>query len=223
MISCTDPRGFVIDEYSVTPWLHTLEPTEDWTYHSYLYIPEDYAEGTADFPLLVHLHGWGNFGVEPGLSQLAQGALSPLYDAENNTLVDSGPDNLNSHVRESFVLYPRLHMGYPADIMGYWDTDALDLLIDYVRENYRIDENGLYITGLSYGGAGTWRYAIEKADGDCTVSWSESGLGPWEPGVVYPSGVVSFTIYQSGEHDAWTRTYSNDTVWTGFTRRQNNK
>lgn len=287
LISCSEPREFSIDENTITPWLHTLNPTVNRTYHSYLYIPEEYAEGSNEYPLLVHLHGWGNFGIETHLSQLAQGALKSLYNEAAGTLYDSGPGNLNSNVRRSFVLYPRLQKGAPGDIMGQWDSDALDLLIDYTMEHYRIDSDRLYITGLSYGGAGTWRYAIEKsertaailpicgypsvdainsglrhipvwlfysfddtvisghtagpclamsnltgmddvleeyphingnwnnpADDDVTLSCDESGSGVWQSGVAYPTDRISFTIYQTGCHDAWTRTYANDTVWT---------
>jgi predicted peptidase len=52
------------------------------------------------------------------------------------------------------------------------------------------------------------------ASGDYTISYSQSlGLGPWTPGTVYPTGIITYTLYSSGGHDAWTRTFSNCDVW----------
>jgi predicted peptidase len=31
--------------------------------------------------------------------------------------------------------------------------------------------------------------------------------------VVPPSGSITYTIYATGGHDAWTRTYANPDVW----------
>lgn len=52
------------------------------------------------------------------------------------------------------------------------------------------------------------------AAGDFTISYdTASGLGPWTPGTVYPTGIITYTLYASGGHDAWTRAYANDDVW----------
>jgi predicted peptidase len=49
---------------------------------------------------------------------------------------------------------------------------------------------------------------------DATISYSRvSGLGAWAPGIVSPTGQVTYTLFASGGHDAWTRTYSNEAVW----------
>jgi predicted peptidase len=49
---------------------------------------------------------------------------------------------------------------------------------------------------------------------DATISYTrESGLGPWVPGFISPTGQVTYTLFASGGHDAWTRTYSNEAVW----------
>lgn len=49
---------------------------------------------------------------------------------------------------------------------------------------------------------------------DLTISYSTAmGLGAWTPGTVYPTGVITYTMYASGGHDAWTRTYANKDVY----------
>ncbi|MGN8225278.1 prolyl oligopeptidase family serine peptidase [Gracilimonas sp. BCB1] len=47
-----------------------------------------------------------------------------------------------------------------------WERVGKDLLgmLDYVQENYRADSNRVYLTGLSYGGFGTWQLASSYPD-----------------------------------------------------------
>lgn len=53
-----------------------------------------------------------------------------------------------------------------------------------------------------------------SAAGDCSISYAPAtGLGEWKSGTVYPTGLINYTLYSSGGHDAWTRTFSNDLVW----------
>ena len=67
------------------------------------------------------------------------------------------------------------------------------------------------MAGYPFGDAG----ATLPAATDETVSYLPgTGLGPWLPGVVPPSGLVTFTLYKTGGHDAWDPTYANDAVWT---------
>jgi predicted peptidase len=65
------------------------------------------------------------------------------------------------------------------------------------------------MAGYPYGQGMTSR----AADGDYTISYGAGGLGPWDKGVVPPSGSITYTIYATGGHDAWTRTYANPDVW----------
>jgi len=47
-----------------------------------------------------------------------------------------------------------------------------------------------------------------------TISYSaETGLGNWTLGVGPPTGTYTYTLYATGGHDAWTRTYANPDVW----------
>lgn len=54
----------------------------------------------------------------------------------------------------------------------------------------------------------------QAAGNDYTVSYDpQRGRGPWQPGTVPPTGLITYTLYRSGGHDAWTRTYANDDMW----------
>ena len=45
-----------------------------------------------------------------------------------------------------------------------WDDGMLLTLLDEIIDTYRIDEDRIYLTGLSRGGFGTWRMAIQNPD-----------------------------------------------------------
>jgi predicted peptidase len=54
----------------------------------------------------------------------------------------------------------------------------------------------------------------QAANDDYTVSYDPlRGRGPWQPGTAFPTGLITYTLYRSGGHDAWTRTYANDDMW----------
>jgi len=62
----------------------------------------------------------------------------------------------------------------------------------------------------------------KPATDDLTISYSNSsGLSSWNPGTVYPTGRTTYTLYASGGHDAWTRTYANPDVWTWLYAQSN--
>lgn len=59
------------------------------------------------------------------------------------------------------------------------------------------------------------------ADTDCTISYYNNDLGPWERGIVYPKGKSTFTLYRTGKHNVWDPTYANPIFWKWlFSQRQ---
>ncbi len=60
------------------------------------------------------------------------------------------------------VLYTQCFKG--KESKGWWKTKDLDLLLDYVKNHYPVDEKRIYLTGLSMGGFGTWAWAAEKPE-----------------------------------------------------------
>jgi len=267
-------------------WLFAVD--SDVTHNFYLYVPDDYEQTADSYPLLVVLHGDGgdrSYRPGPFPAMLDFGPLRPLY-VDGMGLDPAGRERLNPHVRRSFVVYPKVARIDDSllDMLGYFSSGSLDRIVDYVASRYRIDSDRLYVTGLSFGGGGTFLYLYDRpdrvaaivpicnglyhtldasdlqirptwllhsfddttvpfetsikptleamtgvedvvlgypalgddlpADGDYTVGWSEgSGLGAWRRGTPPPTDTVNFTLYRTGGHDAWTRTYANDAMW----------
>jgi predicted peptidase len=106
-----------------------------------LALPKGYANGSQRWPLILFLHGAGERG-----SDLAKVELH-------------GPPKLIAAGQEipAIVVSPQC----PAN---EWWTDpthllALERLLDELVEKYRVDEDRVYLTGLSMGGYGTWALA----------------------------------------------------------------
>ena len=50
----------------------------------------------------------------------------------------------------------------PNDV--YWDTKAVYELLQHIIKNYNVDQNRIYLTGLSMGGWGAWKLADEHPE-----------------------------------------------------------
>ncbi len=161
------PQGFSgVKETAVfDPWLLKVD-AGGLTFNYYLYLPDDYAQTSTAYPLLIVLHGDGgdrSYVPGPTPQNLDFGPLKALY-LSSTTLDPGGRSRLNAHVRRSFVVYPKVpriddNLSYR---LSYWNPDALDILVQHVSTAYRIDPDRLYITGPSMGGGGTFGYARSK-------------------------------------------------------------
>ena len=105
-----------------------------------LFLPSRYAEDRKkSWPLMLFLHGAGERGS----------------DVER--VKKHGPPRLVAR-RKAFpfvVVSPQCPEG------ERWKPDTLTALLDDVVSRYRIDEDRVYVTGLSLGGFGTWALAGE--------------------------------------------------------------
>ncbi len=102
-----------------------------------VYVPRDH-EADRAWPLVVFLHGMGECG-EDGQRQLAVG-LGPrvLWDPARYPAV---------------ILFPQ-----KPTFQSQWEdyAEAVRAMIERTIEAYAIDEDRVYLTGLSQGGHGTW-------------------------------------------------------------------
>src|SRR5579871_899561 len=188
-----------------------------------LYLPKDY-EKDADkkWPLILFLHGSGESGD----------------DVEK--VKTHGPPKLIAAGKE----FPFIIVS-PQSPGGGWDTEALTYLLDEIQQKYRVDEDRVYLTGLSMGGYGTWALAIEHPDRFAAIAPIAGGGTPRRarrlkniPTWVFhgakdmtvpikedqdmvdalkaAGGDVKFTIYPDAGHDSWTQTYENPELFTWF-------
>jgi predicted peptidase len=102
----------------------------------------DYPQKTKEnVPLIVFLHGSGERG-------------------NNLELVKAhSPFTYKNLIKENVaILAPQC----PAN--SWWDTETLYQLIREIQAKYKIDTSRIYLTGLSMGGWGTWKLAMEHPE-----------------------------------------------------------
>ena len=92
-----------------------------------------------NYPLLIFLHGMGEQGEDIKLLRV------------------HGPyETVKKLGLELIIVAPQ------SPIDERWDIDMLSAFVDNVLENYPVDRNRVYLTGLSMGGEGAWRLAVRR-------------------------------------------------------------
>jgi predicted peptidase len=111
------------------------ELTIKFGYKYLLTLPDGYDEAAGKkWPLLVFLHGAGERGDDL------------------NLLKKHGPPKLIAAGRkfEAIVVSPQVTSG------EYWNPHGVKALVDAVRKLHRVDDDRVYLTGISMGGFGTF-------------------------------------------------------------------
>lgn len=115
------------------------------------YKPTDYNVNlTTKYPLIIFLHGIGERGN--GTSQIWSVASNgiPKYIQAGNPM----RFYWNGKWETFLVLSPQLSTSY-IDWVNFYTEE----LVAYAKTNLRIDTNRIFVTGLSLGGGGAWRYS----------------------------------------------------------------
>lgn len=112
----------------------------------YEYLPTGYSTATR-YPLVVFFHGIGECGN--GTTELSR-------------VLRNGPPKLIEGGKQfdAIVISPQR----PANASGVcenitWSTTLTEPFVDAILDNYSVDRDRVYITGLSMGGGGAWMYA----------------------------------------------------------------
>ncbi len=184
-----------------------------------LYLPKDYDKKKA-WPLVLFMHGIGERG----------------HDL--NKVKVHGPPKLI----EAGKSFPFVVVSPQCPDNQWWEPVSLTALLDEVVENYKIDKDRVYVTGLSMGGFGTWSLAAYSPQrfaaiapvcggGDAAIAKKLGHLPVWafhgakDPTVPIArdqaivdalkqaGGNVKFTVYPNGGHDVWTETYANPKLY----------
>lgn len=189
-----------------------------------LYLPEGYTADTAKvWPLIVFLHGSGESGED----------LEKVKKHGPPKLVEGGKQ------------FPFIIVSPQTLQRKGWQPDLLIDMIGDIKKKYRVDEERVYLTGLSMGGFGTWslaeKYPQEFAaiapicgGGEPDKAWKLAHMPVWcfhgaQDNVVPVASSqrmidalkpynkdVKFTVYPEANHDSWTATYNNDSLYTWF-------
>ncbi len=184
-----------------------------------LYLPKDY-EQKEELPLLLFLHGAGERGNDL------------------NLVKRHGPPKLIKQGKD----FPFVIVSPQCPENTRWQPEVLIALLDEIIDEYKIDKNRIYVTGLSMGGNGTWRLASEIPErlaaiipicgwGDPFAVCMMGKLPIWTfhgaKDNVVPitstdilvdrlkacNGNVEYTIYPEADHDSWTETYNNQKIY----------
>jgi predicted peptidase len=186
-----------------------------------LYLPEGYNKNDdRKWPLLLFLHGMGECG---DMLELVK---------------KNGPPMMIEHGRS----FPFIVVSPQCPDTTGWSVEVLDMLLNEVARRYKVDENCIWVTGLSMGGAGTWNLALAYPKRFAAIvpicGWVDptnaaklKGLPIWvfhgaKDDVVPLSqsenmvkalkdhgNPVKFTLYPDANHDSWTETYNNPELW----------
>jgi len=186
-----------------------------------LYLPKDYADSDKEFPLVLFLHGMGERGTD--IEKVKTHGLPKL--------ISEGKE------------FPFIVVSPQCPDEYFWNDDLLLALLDKIEENYRVDKNRIYITGLSMGGHGTWTLALAQPDRFAAIApicgWSHpvefckiAHMPIWifhgAKDFVVPVSTseqmlenlkscdgsnVKLTIYPEANHDSWSETYNNEELY----------
>jgi hypothetical protein len=187
-----------------------------------LYLPQDYGKDTSKmWPLMVFLHGSGEAGS----------------DIEKVKM--HGPPKLIEQGKQ----YPFIVVSPQAPENEGWEPQVIIRMIRGLQSKYKVDNERIYLTGLSMGGFGTWNIASKFPSvfaaiapvcggGDTTQVMKLKHLPVWcfhgaKDDVVNPEQSyrmvralkkfnpdVKLTVYPDAKHDSWTYTYNNDSLYT---------
>jgi len=142
------------------------------------YLPPGYATAPGNFPLLIFLHGGGQSGDGTPASLEKVKSWGPPY------LIDGGVDmcfTVNGTEQCFIVISPQLNANEST-----WAL-TVSQIIDHVfngPDDYRVDADRIYVTGMSRGGLGAYQYAASLFNNPNKIAaiapiaaWSEGPIG----------------------------------------------
>lgn len=186
-----------------------------------LHLPKTYGEDKEKkWPVIVFLHGSGERGSN----------LELVKVHGPPKLVEKDPDF------PFIVVSPQC----PADTR--WNAMLLGAMLDSVTAKHAVDQDRIYLTGLSMGGFGTWDWAAAEPRrfaalvpicgfGDPRIAGRLKNVPVWVfhgakdtavplsgseeivKALEKAGGKPKLTVYPEAGHDSWTETYNNPELY----------
>lgn len=186
-----------------------------------LYLPEDYNKNKDKYPLLLFLHGSGERG---DWLELVKKNGPPM-------MIEFGRDF------PMIVVTPQC-----PEEQEEWSVEVLDMLLNEMVRRYRVNEECIFVTGLSMGGTTAWQLAYAYPErfaaivpicgyADPVQAEKIKDLPVWvfhgaKDDVIPPQQAidmvnalknigspVKFTLYPEANHDSWTEAYNSQELW----------
>lgn len=208
----------------------TLETVTKEKLDYYLYFPQEYdASPEENFPILLFLHGGGESGDTLG------------------ALKKNGPPKLIVEGKQFPFLILAPQNPYKKK---WWNTRAVNQLLDSIVANNRVDKNRIYLTGLSRGGGAAWEMAVQYPEKFAALAvvcgmtpvpyaaWIDKDMPIWvfhgEEDESIPISEsetmvdrltemghdVIFTKYPGVGHDSWVKAYATEELYEWFAQQK---
>jgi predicted peptidase len=197
-----------------------------------LYLPEGYSHSGPAWPMMLFLHGAGERG-----------------DDLEKVKVHGPPKIVEGRKDFPFIV---VSPQCPSDSWWPNEVEMLKNLVDEIAASYNVDEERIYLTGLSMGGYGTWSLASEYPERFAAIApicgggepffgyklrnvpvWAFHGakdnLVPLEKSeqmveaIKRAGGQAKLTVYPDAGHDSWTATYENEELYKWFLKHKREK
>ena len=196
----------------------------------YLYYPQDYdTSPQKKFPILLFLHGGGESGDTLGALK-KNGPPKLIVQGKQFPFLILAPQN--PHQKK------------------WWNTRAVNQLLDSVVANNRVDRKRIYLTGLSRGGGAAWEMAVQYPEKFAALAvvcgmtplpyaaWLDKDMPIWvfhgEEDKSIPISEsetmverlkemgydVQFTRYPEVGHDSWVKAYATEELYEWLERQK---
>ncbi len=212
--------------------IHAQQTAQEFVFkiNYLLYLPESYEQDkTQRWPLVIFLHGKGESG-----------------DDIEKVKINGIPKNINEGKKYPFIVVS------PLCPNSHWDISFLNRLLDHIIETCRVDENRIYLTGLSMGGFGTWEWACKNPErfaaivpicggGKSKDVWKIRHLPVWafhggkdsivpmkfsEEMITKLKEIGSspkFTVYPEAGHNSWVYAYDTEELYDWMLSQKRDK
>ena len=200
-----------------------------------LYLPKEYgSEKDKKYPLILFLHGAGERGDD--LNKVKVHGIPKIIEREDD--------------------FPFIAVSPQCPANSWWTFEseliALNALLDDIVSKFSVDEDRIYLTGISMGGFGTWALAMKYPERFAAIVPICGGGDPKNisaikdiPAWVFHGakdntvkleesekmvnalkecgGNVQFTVYPDADHDSWTVTYDNPELYKWLLEQSRNR
>ncbi|MCC7353384.1 MAG: prolyl oligopeptidase family serine peptidase [Anaerolineae bacterium] len=195
-----------------------------------VFLPQGYgANPQQKWPLLLYLHGMGERGTNPA-TMILHGLREYVEQTDDFPFVLVAPQ-------------------CPPDSWWEDEIEALDALLDELLAKYALDAERVYLTGISMGGYGTWRFVLRHPERFAAIAPVCGGGIPALTGVFKEVPVWAFhgakdtsvplsasesmvsalqarggdarlSVFPDGDHHLWNEAYKNPELYAWFLRHR---